>query len=207
MKISLSKIIIYAFLAAIIPALFILWELSSNFEKCTALEERIQINTEKAALLSPLLKKHVAHRRGLENRDPNFVNSHLETFIPLSHEIDSLKERSQRGFLPDEDAFKRRLEFLTSGQNTITFVESGIQTNNGIKETVESQTKPIEMNGNDVCEFLERIEGAKDAPPYSKRPHLQFLECRIERKKQTNGSFTNEVYLFTSKLLKQECIE
>lgn len=207
MKISLSRICLYAFLASLIPALFIFWDLYSNFEKCAALDERIQLDMEKAAMLSPLLKRHVANRKGLENRDANFVNSHLETFIPLSHEIDSLKERSQRGFLPDEEHLKRRLEVLTSGQNTITYVEGAIQTTKGIKETVETQTKPVEMSSNDVCEFLNRIEGSGNAPLYSNRPHLQFLECRIERKKQTQGQNTSEVYLFTSKLLKQECIE
>ncbi len=151
--------------------------------------------------------KHSENIKRLHGKDPDFVNKNLETFVPLSSELQQLRERAQRGFLPDEEPLRRRLEFLNSGQNGLTFVEGVLVVNKGFKETIETQTKQVEMSPDDLASFIYRIEGQGDDPILSSRPQLEILECRIERKKLNNPPSNHEVYLFTSKLLKRECIE
>lgn len=201
--IPLQRLLFYVLIISVAPLLFVCFSLWSSFEVCDALQGRLEQKIIETRQVAPLFDRLQQIEQTHQGRDSAYINKHLETFIPLAVEIDLLKARATRGFLPDEEAQRRRLESLTSGQNSFTFVEGAQQVGRGVsgalwKETVETQTKPVELSGEDVAEVISRVEGNHALG--QSRPQLLFLDFRMERRKGAGGDY----YQLTTKLLKRE---
>src|SRR5260221_675513 len=100
--------------------------------------------------------------------------------------MQSLQKILSSGFHANEDAFRRRMQFHTSGQNAISFVEGSVKAYPGFQETQESLAHSVEVDSNDIKAILSRIEGVQfneQNPVVPSRPHLIITDWKMEKKK------------------------
>jgi hypothetical protein len=202
-EIPLKRLLFYVVLLSFGPLIYVSFSLWDSFDLAFRIEQQLAQKLVDTRRVSPLIERLQQIELASQGKDSSYVNKYLEAFIPLTGEIDLLKTRALSGFLPDEEMQKRRLEMLTSGQNSFTFVEGGQQIGRGVsgaiwKESIETQTKSVEVSGDDVAEILSRVEGDKTFG--DTRPQLFFIDFRIERRKGIGG----EYYQLTTKILKRE---
>lgn len=124
-------------------------------------------------------------------KDPLYLHNRLESFIPLSKETEMLRARVKQMALPEDALFERRLSFLSSADNRFNFVEGSTELGSHYKEVVERQSKPVELDSDDLAHVFDLLEGSSEPS----KPHLIVAEARLERK----SGMTQEVWssLFT----------
>jgi len=114
-------------------------------------------------------------------KDPLFLHKEFSSFSPLSKERALLQKRTQKNVLPEDVLLIKRNTFLSSGENNLVFVETSMEIGSQYKETIERQTKPVEVNSTDLETILSLVEDPLQQN--LQRPHLIVSEARIERKK------------------------
>ncbi len=131
------------------------------------------------------------------NKDPLYLHKHLEPIQLLSYEGELARSLLAKSALPEDALLERRLQFLTSGENSLSFVEGALEMGNGYKETVEQQAKPVELSSEDLATLFSLLE-----EPHDDAPHLIVSEARLERKK----SVLHEVWGLSLKIVRREYI-
>ncbi len=114
-------------------------------------------------------------------KDPLFLHKAFTSFCPLSKERDLLQKRTKKNVLPEDAFLIKRGAFLSSEENRLVFVETSMEIGSQYKETVERQTKPVEVDSTDLEKILSLVEDPEQQD--FQRPHLIVSEARIERKK------------------------
>lgn len=203
---SQTRIIIYSLILGLIPLLFVEMNYMSAKARqdnlSMALSEAITTATNKNA--REFVNKQVKELY----RDSNhfYIDQEIETISPLKDEVQSLQKILSLGFHANEDQFRRRLQFHTSGQNAISFVEGSVKTYKGFQETQESLAHSVEVDLNDVKSILSRIEGVRFSEQETlpeQRPHLIITDWKMEKKK----GLTQELYSLDVKLIKREYLK
>ncbi|MCE5294328.1 MAG: hypothetical protein LLF94_06910 [Chlamydiales bacterium] len=203
---SQTRIIIYSLILGCIPLLLVYLNYSSDQAKQNSLSymlsDAIQEATNKNA------REFVNKQVRAQFRDSNhfYIDQEIETISPLKDEVQSLQKILSSGFHANEDAFRRRLQFHTSGQNAISFVEGSVKAYPGFQETQESLAHSVEVDSNDIKAILSRIEGVQfneQNPVAPLRPHLFITDWKMEKKKGA----TQEVYVLDVKLVKREYLK
>jgi hypothetical protein len=143
---------------------------------------------------STFLAKH-------ENSDPYFLDKEIESICFLTVEKKQLKEWLSHPAISNKDKLNRRIQFIESGENRLSFIEEEIQVSKICKETIEKQRHPIEVDGDDVKNLLAKIEDPSMDP--KRRP--QLLICNFSMTKKSTP-LQNEVFEITMDLLKREFI-
>lgn len=205
--IPLSRLMIYALVVALlIPVLTWIYASSSIdtaesalFQLKESKDEIIKMMNEQAS--NRLLMVRYSHR------DPFFLAKNIETFKTLQKEEDSIRSLINQGGMPELVQQERRLKFLSSGDNSFSFVESGVTVSPFFKETTETQGKVVELDESDLIQVLSRIEGKEpknsDDPSLesiiSTRPQLFISEATLDRKK----GYDREVWALSMKLVKR----
>ncbi len=204
--ISQTRVIVYCLILGLVPLLFVAMNYSSEKSKqdmlSYSLSEAIVDATNKNA------KEFVNKQVRAQYRDSNhfYIDQEIETISPLQEEIASLQKILGLGFHVNEDLFRRRLQYHTSGQNSISFVEGSVKGYKGFQETQESLAHSIEVDLNDIKAILSRIEGVSFTEGETLpelRPHLIITDWKMEKKK----SPTQEVYALDVKLIKREYLK
>jgi hypothetical protein len=136
------------------------------------------------------------------NTDHFYIDKHIESIPLLQKEIKSLKKVLNQQHLIENEAAKKRLEYLLNN-NHISFSEGVVQSYPYFHETTETLSKPVEVNIHDINVILSRIEGIEinDNKPISSRPQLIITDFKLDKKKTGDN---NEVFLLNMKLLKRE---
>jgi hypothetical protein len=134
-------------------------------------------------------------------KDPLFLHKAFSSFSPLSKERALLQKRTQKNVLPEDALLIKRGAYLSSGENQFVFVETSMEIGSQYKETIERQTKPVEVNTTDLEKILSLIEDPHQQN--SQRPHLIVSEARIERKK----GILQEVWAVHFNIIRREYFE
>lgn len=141
---------------------------------------------------STFLAKH-------ENSDPYFLDKEIESLSFLALEKQQLKKWLSHPAISNKDKLTRRINFIESGENRLSFTEEEIQVSKTCKETMEKQRHPIEVDVEDVKNLLAQIEDPSNEP--KRRP--QLLICNFSMTKKSTP-LQNEVFEITMDLLKRE---
>lgn len=199
-----SRALIYIIILCLLPALasvIYVWhsvqELNDLEDKMLTVQEEAFVK-EKRQSLNQTLSNHY------KEADHFYIDKHLETLTFLEPEIDALQTIAQNKNFPEDESFKRRLEFLTGPANHLRFTEGVVGKYGTFQETTETLSHPLEVNIRDLHKILARIEGVKigeESPPPG-RPQLIILDFHLEKKKGGEGK--SEVFLLNMKLLKRE---
>lgn len=141
-------------------------------------------------------------RKKYLDKDPRYVEKHIETIKPLTSEMAILEKVTGTGFFPDEQQATKRANFLKGAENKLSFTESPQKNYPKCIETEFSLSKSVEVDMQDLRKILSRIEGVSlgGEPLIETRPHLLITDFKIERKK----ALVCEVYALNLKILQRQ---
>lgn len=200
-----TRVLIYCLILGIFPLIFV----SMNYFTTKSKQDRLEIAIGEAILQAKIknnkefLNKQV--KALYRDSDHFYIDKEIETITPLKDEVETLQKILSRGFHTDEEQFRRRLQFHTSGQNSISFVEGSVKSYSDFQETQESLAHSVEADLNDVKAILSRIEGISlDGQPINTlRPHLIITDLKMEKKK----GISQELFALDIKLVKREYLK
>lgn len=201
-NIPLNRLVIYALLAGLIPFVLAVMHFMNQKSKVEGIEQLIYMVQEKAATQERKQAVNIAVRNNFRDADHFYIDKYLETLDFLEPEVESLKKVLNNKNFPDDENIRKRLEFLSSGNN-LSFTEGVVQSNPIFQETTETLVHPVEIDTKDLRTILAKIEGSQigNELPSPNRPQLIILDFKLEKKQATDK---NEVFLLNLKLLKRE---
>ncbi len=144
--------------------------------------------------------------------DPYFLDKEIESLHFLESEQELLKKWLSHPAMANKDKLIRRMHFLSSADNQLSFTEENIQVSKTCKETLEKQRYPIEADSDDLKKLLHSIEETSFdqqlsvdpiANPIANRSRPQLLICNFTMTKK-NTLLQNEVFEIKMDLLKRE---
>ena len=175
------RVVLYAIVASLLPVvLAIAWSQSTitaaetDRDILLALGEKIEKKGASQEANRLLIERY-------KNKDPLFLHRKIEPLSLLSSETSILRSRLARSALPEDNQLEKRLNALNA-ENTLSFVEGSTDVSPILKETIENQTKPVEVDGDDLANILTLLED-QDENEELQKPHLIISEARIERRK------------------------
>ncbi|HRD55689.1 MAG TPA: hypothetical protein PLC42_04755 [Parachlamydiaceae bacterium] len=188
---------------AFLPLLFSLF----HFMTEKARLDELQSNLNDTEYLSSMREKkqsvNMALRSHNKDADHFYIDKHLETLTFLEHEIDHLDKIINNENFAEDEAIKKRFEFLTGSLNSMIFSEGVVQSHPLFQETTETLVHPVEVNILNIQQILSHIEGTEvgafSPPPH--RPQLIVLDFKLDKKSLNEK---NDVFLLNLKLLKRE---
>ncbi len=195
-SIPASRLTWYALLLGCLPILLSILFASHRISEAERLLSSAQ---EKRQDVLQALQRQSVNRQTIyhyQDKDPFYLNKTVEAYHPLQREKAVLEQLQQYGSLPDFGHQERRYKYLSSGENNFNFIESAAMITPLLKETMEVQSKPVELDIQDLSTVLGYIESASHA---ENRPQLIVLDGSLERKK----GYDQEVWAVSLKLLKR----
>jgi hypothetical protein len=166
-----------------------------------------ELNEIKLAIDQLQLKEQRLLNRGLseenfiskmKNADHFYIDKNLESLIFLESETTQLEFQT-------DPVFKKRLHFLTGGENKLLFAEEGIRRCDIFQEVEERLQHPVEIDEEDLKKilcFIEEIPISPFSPP-TNAP--QLIIKNFELVKKSIGT-DQEIYVVNLKLIKREGI-
>jgi hypothetical protein len=138
-----------------------------------------------------------------KHSDPYFLDQEIESLSFLSSEKERLKSWLSHPAIANKSALQKRLHFLESDQNRLSFIDDEIQISKFMKETLEKQKMPIELDEEDLKNLLALIEETPFhlALPKMNRPQLIISDFSLTKK---NAPLQNEVFELRMDILKRE---
>jgi hypothetical protein len=198
-----GRALIYIILICLIPSLFAGFWVLSERSSLNQVERSIEELRDAAFLKEKRQATNQSVRSHFRDADHFFIDKYIENLTLLEPEVEALQKLVNQKNFPDDEAIKKRLEFLTGAGNDIVFTEGVVQNYGVFKETTETMVHPVEVNVQDLQKILSRVEGVKigEFAPESSRPQLLILDFKLDKKKTGDKS---EVFLLNMKLLKRE---
>lgn len=194
MKIPFSRLVIYILLAGLLPlsvvGIYYLREKRAWSDVCQHIDATLAQSVQKSARQAI----NAAVRNKYKNGDPHFVEK-LEALNFLSKERSALEEFISKQSYTGGELFESRYRLLTSGENRLLFAEKEIQNGEGIRETLEVLTKPVEIDHDDLKNVLGLIEFESAG-----KPQLIITDFLLTKKKISG----NEVFELNCSFLKRE---
>ncbi len=204
--ITQARLIIYCLILGFLPLVFV----GMNYMNNAAQQDRLSFALSSAITdaTTKNAKEFVNKQVREQFRDSNhyYIDKEIETISPLKEEVKALQKVLSLGFHANEDLFRRRLQFHTSGQNAINFVEGSVKNYSDFQETIESLAHPVETDLDDIKAILSRIEGVQfdnETELAPNRPHLIITDWKMEKKKGP----TQDIFVVDIKLIKREYLK
>ena len=198
-----ERLLLYIMLLGLLPILFAIFYFTSQQSEVKGIKTNIQELQQFALVREKKQATNIAVRNHFRDADHFYIDKHLETLVFLEPEIESLQKALSNKNVADDEAFKKRLEFLTGPGNNLSFSEGVVQSSPIFQEITETLVHPVEINTQDLQKILSRIEGVNigSYQPSPNRPQLIILDFKLDRK---NVAEKNEVFQLNLKLLKRE---
>jgi len=198
-----QRLILYLMLAGLLPILFVLFEFYSQQNSLNDLGDAISHVQQMALLREKKQAVNMAVRQQFRDADHFYIDKNLETLNFLEPEVEGLQKIVNNKNFPEDDAIKKRLDFLIGTGNNMVFSEGIVQSYPLFQETTETLVHPVEVNISDLKKILAKIEGVDIGPytPGPNRPQLIIIDFKLDKK---SVSEKNEVYVLNLKLLKRE---
>lgn len=202
-KLSLQKktIVIGCYSLFVFPFVLLMIHLNHRLDRLQELEgtvDRLAIRMER---FRQSQKDRYAFMNRYEDVDHYYIDHVLESMTLLKPEVEALKLVYSHPAFQTCENVKNRLERLTRGGNRMIFAEGNREVKNGIEEVELSQSRPIEINTNDLKMILAAVEGVtigKELPPKG-RPQLIVKGFHLNKKKLAE----RETYLLEMQLIKR----
>jgi hypothetical protein len=198
-----NRALTYIMLLCLLPILFVIIHFFSSLGDIEQLEARLNYVQSTAVLKEQKQAQNMQIWNHYKSADHFYIDKYLESLTFLEPEVDALQKIISQKNFPDDEAIKKRLEFLTGSGNQLTFSEGAVVSYPFFQETVETLVHPVEINVDDLKNILSRVDGVTIGPytPPAGRPQLIVLDLKLEKKKTNDKS---EVYQLNMKLLKRE---
>ncbi len=134
-----------------------------------------------------------------DNCEPYFINQNLETLSLLQNELHMLQQLQGHPGCSYRGEVLRRIDFLNSPLNRLTFAEENVRSSKKVKETEEKLLNPVEIDTDDLSRLLSLIEGNPIAryEPNLHSPQLLIQDFLLSKKDPS-------VYKLNLAILKRE---
>lgn len=197
-KISQNRLLFYLILLGLLPLACVFYE----FRMQEKSQNNASVILESVKRLGRVKKQKQATnnqvRKIFKEADHYYIDHKLETLIFLKNEQEAISKLISSDSFPGDEKVLNRYAYLKDGSNKLVFKELGIETGEGIEETVEVLSHPVEINNEDLKTILDRIEGnKKELNP----PQMLITDFSLKRKETLNES---EAFELSMKLLKRE---
>ena len=199
--IPFKRRIIYLLLIGFLPFVFVFSYVSIKQEELDTLGYELSSTLEDAIKKTSEERNNKLVKKQFAEADHHYIDNEIEKIPLLSQEIADLTKSLEQGFHSHEALIKQRLHQLTT-LNVISFVESPMKKYKYFQETVETMTRPVEVDAKDLSVILSRIEGIQigSITPLVSRPDLLISEFKLEKKK----GVVFEIYSLQLKIIKRE---
>ncbi|CDZ79856.1 hypothetical protein BN1013_00356 [Candidatus Rubidus massiliensis] len=202
-NIPMKRLLTYVMILGLLPIILVFSYFWTKANKYTEIQDSFLVLADKALSKE---KKHALNKivhQTYREADHFYIDKHLETLDLLESEQETLQKILAKPSFTEDESTKKRLEYLQSSSNKLSFAEGVVQSYPFFQETAESLVHPVEVNAEDIQKILAHIEGKeiglfKCAP---KCPQLIITDFKIERKASQDK---NEIFQLTMKLLKRE---
>lgn len=202
-NIPLSRLLIYLMSLTLLPLAYLVLIFFSQKEQIEDLQNSLENLSHQVLIKEKKQALNLTVRQHFREADHFYIDKYLETLVLLEPEIEALQKITNDQGFADDERIKKRIEFLSSPANALTFSEGVVQSFPLFQETTETLIHSVEVNANDIKKILSRIEGVKigEFSPGPHRPQLLITDFKLDKKKITE---TNEVFLLNMKLVKRE---
>jgi hypothetical protein len=162
----------------------------------TTISKKTKTAFKKKARKERFLKNH-------NNSDPYFLDKEIESISFLENEKMRLKSWLSHPAISNKELLRDRLNFLESEDNCLIFIDDEILFSKNMKETLERQREPVEVDQDDLKHLLSMIEEIPlDSQPHpSNRPQLIICDFSLTKKL---SPLQNEVFELKMDILKRE---
>jgi hypothetical protein len=197
-----ARLLLYVSIALLLPFFFVFQHFKSEGDQLEQLEQTLTLLEGDILLKEKKQAQNKAVRAHFKDSDHFFIDKYLEPISLLERESQSIVALFEQP-IPLSEPVKKRYEFLTSGQNGISFVEGQVKSYPSFQETLETLSHPIELDLDDLKKLLTLIEGTNlsNEPTPPGRPHLLITEFKLDKKEGFKG---REHFLLHLKILKRE---
>ncbi len=196
--IPLPRVVLYLFIIGLIPVGYLVYDFSCSRKHHLALLSKIESVHASALQKKQKQALNLIVRQQYADSDPLFLERSLSHFKLLKKEKESLDTLLKNPAFIGSDEIEQRYHFLSSEKNRFRFSPSLPILQEGIQETEEPLSHPVEVDGKDLKEILYLIE-----TKHPLQPQLLITDLQIQRKKNL---FENEVFDLDFKILKREFV-
>ena len=184
-----------------LPTLYFIFHYFSSVQHIKTLSERIEAVHVRKEQSQSIEKLQHSLLSSLSQSDPFYIDKHLESLTFLESEMKKLQVLCAES-IADETLIKR-MQFLKEGENRLLFSEEKINTKDKLREVVEKQQHPVEIDEEDLKKLLCLIEGMTIWPygPKEGRPQLLFQDFTL-LKNRTHAQ--DRVFNINMTLIKRE---
>lgn len=159
----------------------------------------LMMNKAKSALEKKAFKERFFEMH--KNSDPYFIDKEIESLSLLEEEKKRLQHWLSHPAISNADVLAKRLRFIESGENSLSFAEEDSRIAKMYKEVIEKQRHSVEIDAHDLKRVLSVIEETSPASLKANRPQLIITEFSLS-KKTTN--LQNEIFELKMDLIKRE---
>ncbi len=200
---SLSPFFSYWLIVCLAPLPIVYFVISGYLQRSTwnALEERMESIHAKNVHYEEIQKKQHSVIHSLSQSDPTYIEKSLESLTFLEPEMKKMETLVSDNAV--DESSHRRLQFLKSGANKLLFTEEKIRSKEKIREVMERQQRPVEMDDEDLKRLLCLVEGITIWPygPKEGRPQLIIQDFQLHKKHLPSN---DHVFVVQMQLLKRE---
>lgn len=202
-KIPQKHLLIYLLILGVLPLVCVGFFFFSALEQIDDIEFNLENVQDLAERVEKKQAANIATHAKFKDADHFYIDKSLESLQLLESELEELKKLTANPNYIEDETTRKRLDFLNSKQNRLTFSESNVQTTPFFTEVTETLLHPVEVNVSDLKKILALIEGRKvgEFETGPQRPQLLILDFKLEKK---NIRENNEVFDLNMKLLKRE---
>ena len=175
-----QRVVLYIILASLLPVLLALIWTDSVISSAQTDRAKLLLLGEKIQKKSSTQESNRLLIQRYRHKDPLYLHRKIEPLPLLSSETSILKARLARSVLPDDNVLEKRLNSLTS-DNNLCFVEGTTEVSPVMKETMENQNKPVEVDSTDLATIFTLLDDQEEND--DQKPHLIIAEAKIDRRK------------------------
>jgi hypothetical protein len=197
-SLKMNQLPLYIALACLFPIFVTFLYVHSQVSNAQSLHEELTSIEDKITLKVRYQNSNRLIKEQYQNTDALFLHNHIEAMPLLQNHIEHLKQRLTKSTIPDDIAFERRLQTLNKNENKCIFLETFTETGPGFKQVLETLSKSVEIDNEDLIKILLAIEGDNNSP--QNKPHMIITEAQLDRKKSPIGDFWN----LSLKILRRE---
>jgi hypothetical protein len=191
------RVVCYVILASLLPVLIALVWTDSVISSAEADQARLLLLGEKIQKKSATQETNRQIIQKYRHGDPLYLHHKIEPLPLLTSETALLKTRLTRTVLPEDNMLEKRLNALSS-DNHLCFVEGTTEVSSMMKETIENQNKPVEVDSDDLATVISLLDSQDENT--DQKPHLIIAEAKIDRRK---GLF-QQTWGFMLKIIRRE---
>lgn len=186
----------------LLPSIFVVYNFTNQYAAITLGEQQLENSLKLLEAKQQKQSSNTIICSKYNQCSPDYLDKNLESLSFLSTEKERLQKISDNIHFNNDAYTKNRLSFLNSSQNKISFIESSIQQNKYLKETLVTMAHPVEIDEYDLQHILANIEGVAigEFTPPNNIPHYIITDFSLSKRPQQDNT---EVFVLNMQLLQR----